>query len=785
MGSLCLSTASILRCASFTRLQVILLIVPTALEVVFSTSLIFTNWGTGRRHLWLTAEGWVYFALALLEMLSHILPAARDGADVFKVLDTVLAATSFLPILLYILFIFLFTRAELVAILPIRLQTMTKLLLLIFIPAIVALNEVASFVGISHGTISINSQSVIAIGFSSAKNETLWTFFTSLTLALLAVYQAINFTFAFYRLIKALLDQRRIETTSSDEAHLFKGIGWITGALKLGAIETVIGFAGGGFGGAITRRVIRMLARACLTIGLVKGTSSLDSSEDFSHIRHELSSATHKEFRRSRLRDFISNPRHSTFRQLTPTATAFHATPRAPHGLSQQLSAQARAESGLAGMTQFADFKRSATAFDMSEKPSRERVTVHFENGTPSLHVRFSALEIPISPFNTTSRSTSLRPATYHADSRRNSSSLLSALVIDDSGKDISNLASPPRAYVPPQKAARAESSYSTRSVPESYTSLFAVRELAPQFPLIPARAGLEPIKQSPATNKSNDKFRDSSASIISRASTAMAKPPPPSPPPPESPGSDSSDIDPFMTEDAPAPAPQRSLVLPTSIPLGQPLRTLRREVPSVPTSALSTPMTVLSGYSYTPTHSGSALTGDTDDDDGGGFLDFASALDTGKSRAFTRDSAGATHPVVGWIDYDAIPKNGHGQSQAGMLAPVMEEGGGGGGGEERKVVRAVSRVQGQGQGQGKVSRIKSIGRVPMRSTPVPVKARHNLRGSLHIERILIPPKEETNVELVQGSLDSVYGRSVLRDSEVLGIEDGSRAREVRERGII
>ncbi len=41
--------------------------------------------------------------------------------------------------------------------------------------------------------------------------------------------------------------------------------------LKLGAIETVVGFAHTSFSGALIRRVLRLLARACLCIGVVKG----------------------------------------------------------------------------------------------------------------------------------------------------------------------------------------------------------------------------------------------------------------------------------------------------------------------------------------------------------------------------------------------------------------------------------------------------------------------------------------------------------------------------------
>lgn len=121
------------------------------------------------------------------------------------------------------------------------------------------------------GLIRVRSALVPAAGFKTGRDQLLWTFFTSLTLALLTAYQAINFILAFSRLIKVFLDQRRIETGSTEEIHLFKGIGWISGSYKLGAIETVVGFAGGGFGGALTRRILRFLARAFLCIGLVKG----------------------------------------------------------------------------------------------------------------------------------------------------------------------------------------------------------------------------------------------------------------------------------------------------------------------------------------------------------------------------------------------------------------------------------------------------------------------------------------------------------------------------------
>ncbi|KAJ7236853.1 hypothetical protein B0H12DRAFT_122139 [Mycena haematopus] len=449
MGSLCFSSASILRCESFTSLQSQLLIIPTALELIFSTALVFTNWGTGRRHLLLTAEGWSYFALALLELLSHNIPAVRDSVTVFSIVDIVLGATSFLPIFFYTLFVYLFTRGELINTLPQRFQRIANVLLVIFIPAIVALNELSSFIGIHRRTLISNGHPVIAIGFQTFSDQQLWTFLTSLTLALLTAFQAINFCFAFYRLIRVFVDQRRIETTSSDAAHLIRGIGWLTGGIKLGAIETVIGFVTqGGFGGALTRRILRFIARAFLVIGVAKG---VDRIEDFVEVTKEMDAAAARRpggaFRRSKIGMLISNPRLSTFRQLSPTATEFYRGEKA-NGTQPPVASG----SGAPQMSEFAQLRQAVTqtqpasplytlagptmqqrqggssfatssnspfvtktTFPSTNKPSglqradstfttysaggtasrQQRVTVHLGSGAPTLQMRFSGLEMP------------------------------------------------------------------------------------------------------------------------------------------------------------------------------------------------------------------------------------------------------------------------------------------------------------------------------------------------------------------------------------------------------
>ncbi|KDR77146.1 hypothetical protein GALMADRAFT_210272 [Galerina marginata CBS 339.88] len=420
MGSICLSSAPILRCASLTQLENILLVIPTALEVIFTSSLIFAKWGRGRKHLLITAEGWTYFVLVMVELLSGIVPPLQNNLSLFRALDLGIGVASFVPIFCYSFFLFLFTKGELADTLPSRLQNVATLTLVTFVPAIVIFNEIASFIGVTiRKTPAQNGRNyMISVGFTSREQEGLWTFFTSLTLALLTVYQAAVFSLAFFRLVQVLLHQRRIENKGSDKAHFLNGIGWISGAAKLGALDTVVGFAGGGFGISLTRRIFRMLSRAFLCIGIVKGfvkttiffvhpvvnnrtvKFSVDMVEDFQAVRSEIVN-NRQEFRQSRLRQFISNPRLSTFRQLSPTATGFHATTRAPthavlisdekEKLGKSLAQSNRQsfltlQAGLPGMDHFADVK---------EKESKKLVTVVYKGGTPKLQMRFSVLNVP------------------------------------------------------------------------------------------------------------------------------------------------------------------------------------------------------------------------------------------------------------------------------------------------------------------------------------------------------------------------------------------------------
>lgn len=181
---------------------------------------------------------------------------------------------------------FLFARAELIDILPRRSQMVSKFILLILIPVIVTLSELASFFGVSlrkfhllSSLVSLNQLPTSDEGttkrptlyFPNDRDRNIWSFFTSLTLALLAAYQLMSFCLAFYRLVRAIITQRLIEVAANDETQLLRGTAWVALGLKLGEIETIIGFVENVYWSAMTRRILRMLARASLVIGLIKG----------------------------------------------------------------------------------------------------------------------------------------------------------------------------------------------------------------------------------------------------------------------------------------------------------------------------------------------------------------------------------------------------------------------------------------------------------------------------------------------------------------------------------
>src|SRR6266542_4466671 len=97
--------------------------------------------------------------------------------------------------------------------------------------------------------------------FSTKRDEWFWLLFTSLTLAILTAFQAAVFSFSFFRLIWILIQRGR----DNGDFELL-GVPWISAGVKLGALESLVGFVGGGFEVSLIRRTMRFLARASLCI---------------------------------------------------------------------------------------------------------------------------------------------------------------------------------------------------------------------------------------------------------------------------------------------------------------------------------------------------------------------------------------------------------------------------------------------------------------------------------------------------------------------------------------
>jgi len=115
-----------------------------------------------------------------------------------------------------------------------------------------------------------DSQASLASDFTD-NSESLWLSLSQLSLASYTTIQFIFFLLAFYRLGETFHDRQRIEDTHADEHHYFNGIGWITVGIQLGAIESIVGFAMGGFAVPLSRRILRLMARSTLIIGVLKG----------------------------------------------------------------------------------------------------------------------------------------------------------------------------------------------------------------------------------------------------------------------------------------------------------------------------------------------------------------------------------------------------------------------------------------------------------------------------------------------------------------------------------
>ncbi|KAL5478497.1 hypothetical protein ACEPAI_2681 [Sanghuangporus weigelae] len=383
MSSSCLSEATIVRCVALSKLQHGIVFVPAAVQIIFLATLTALYWRSGRRkHFMVLADGSAFYIIALLDLLSHLIPVARNHLDTFKIFDIVIGALSFVPILLYTTFLFFFSRSYFIPTLPRVPSAITKYAQLALIPVTIVTSELASFIGIGYKVLqNSQGQSYLAIGFGSGNDQTIWQFLTSLTLALLIVLQASMFFLSVYVAI-SLLQQRRTGHTLFEGHDLptLSGVVWIAMGVKIGVIETLLGFVSGGFSIVLARRILRMVSRCCLAFGALEAEGARLSSGN-GHRRSRTM---------SQIRAMISNPRASTFVRLSPTAEEFYSMPRATDAVRGE---------------------------DEDSRLRPQRVTVHYDGqNAPELNLRLSVLDVPSAEVLTTTfdkRGTIIADASY------------------------------------------------------------------------------------------------------------------------------------------------------------------------------------------------------------------------------------------------------------------------------------------------------------------------------------------------------------------------------------
>lgn len=413
----------------------------------------------------------------------------------------------------------------------------------------------------------------------------------------------------------------------------------------------------------------------------------------------------------------VSNPRFSTFQQLTPSATAFHAMPGAIDE-----SAAPRAPGGLAGMNQFAVMR--------DESQSRQRVTVHFAAGAPTLHMRFSALDMP-SP---TTIVESIKPGGISG--RRTSSYYPNSVMTRDNY--IPELPSRSRTPI----YARHTRAYSDFSLRSASDSINALRELATQFPGLPPRVtGFakpppwdDPYDGGAALDRTNSSV--SRVSDLSASSSLSRRKPVPRL---------SGTIDPF--NDA---VEEENNIAHTSLPLSVGVDRTSEYVPhdsanlgykiglSPTTSISETPVTTASGYSQATVTPQSNLTTPANESHNQVLTSLHKSQDLGQRVMAKRD---------GSLDLATV------QELESLPTAKLDD-------TINKLKETVP-----------TSRIKSIGKAPKRFTPTPVKTGLT-RGSIYIEPIMIPPKQFGMPVVIQDGNVSSSLSGTLRNSQVLGIEE-------------
>ncbi|KZV92225.1 hypothetical protein EXIGLDRAFT_749778 [Exidia glandulosa HHB12029] len=381
-STFCFSVAETLRCAGLTRQESLFLLIPALVEGLVGLPLLYIKWGKGKMYWLLVLEGIFYTLLAIMDFFIHTQAAGLSAMTAFKIVDIVIGATSFIPLLAYTLFLFLFARSSLLPLLSTRWNRIVSRTLLLSLPVMVAVNEVSAFLGIQYKPITqANGNVVLNVGFPNSAALGPWNILANTSLALVTAYQAIHFCLAFLHFFqKAYRGERMFSTSSERDVRLqsMKGTGWLAIGLKIGAVETVLGFVGFTFTPTIVRRILRVVGRLFILVGVslspdapdTEGFIIFNNSPDASkRSMSQRSTSTRKTGGKRDLRALISQPQTDTFRRLD-------------RDVANDLFAN--------------DVDRKVPDLPAQQRRMSQRVTIHFDSAkTPRLEMRFSDFSVP------------------------------------------------------------------------------------------------------------------------------------------------------------------------------------------------------------------------------------------------------------------------------------------------------------------------------------------------------------------------------------------------------
>jgi len=97
-----------------------------------------------------------------------------------------------------------------------------------------------------------------------------WMIVSNLSIVVDTVHQQIHFCIAFLHFFQRANRPDRSSATSEHEPRLYsrRGTGWLAVSLKLGVIESVVGFAGFAYAPSLTRRYLRTVGRTVMLAGV-------------------------------------------------------------------------------------------------------------------------------------------------------------------------------------------------------------------------------------------------------------------------------------------------------------------------------------------------------------------------------------------------------------------------------------------------------------------------------------------------------------------------------------